>query len=140
MSSPGPPPGRGDKKERKSGKKKGSGKKKTSKKKTKDSDDESRRSKKDGSTTDEGASGSGAKDDEEGGAERTGPKPKSAGQTVRDAAQRVLNLAVKGEWTAVEGVLKSIEKAVALAGEEAHLAPMAGVLDPVSTFHFHILI
>lgn len=136
MSSPGPPPGRGeDKKEKKSGaKKKGSGKKKGSKKRARSkSDDE--RSKKDGSTTDDGGA-SGAKDDEEG-----GKKPKSAGQTIRDAAQRVLNLAVKSEWTAVEGVLKSIEKGVALAGEEAHLVPMAGVLDPVSThlsiFYFY---
>lgn len=126
MSSPGPPPGKEDKKEKKSGKKKGSTKKKGSKKKTK-SDDE--RSKKDGTSTDEG--GAGSKEEDGDGTK----KPKSAGQTLRDAAQRVLNLAMKSEWTAVEGVLKSIEKAVALAGEEAHLVPIAGVLDPVSS-HF----
>lgn len=59
-------------------------------------------------------------------------KPGSAGATVRDGAQKVLNLALKSEWAPVEAVLKGLEKAVAAGGEEANLTPLAGVMDLVS--------
>ncbi|XP_055599770.1 serine/threonine-protein phosphatase 6 regulatory ankyrin repeat subunit A isoform X2 [Uranotaenia lowii] len=57
------------------------------------------------------------------------PKPGSAGATVRDGAQKVLNLALKSEWAPVEAVLKGLEKAVAAGGDDANLTPLAGVLD-----------
>ncbi|XP_055644880.1 serine/threonine-protein phosphatase 6 regulatory ankyrin repeat subunit B isoform X8 [Toxorhynchites rutilus septentrionalis] len=59
-------------------------------------------------------------------------KPGSAGATVRDGAQKVLNLAIKSEWAPVEAVLKGLEKAVAAGGEEANLTPLAGVMDPAT--------
>lgn len=121
MSSPGPSGGDGPKKNKV--------KKKVTKKKKEDDD----KVKKDGSATDETASNSDRR--EEVPAVIT-PKPQSAGASMRDAAQRILTLALKGEWTAVEGVIKSLEKAVekakANADEEIYLAPLAGVLDPVS--------
>lgn len=60
------------------------------------------------------------------------PKPQSAGAIIRDAAQKVLNLCQKGEWGPVEQVLKSMEKAIANAGEEANTVPLSGVIDLVS--------
>uniref|UniRef100_A0A182MAN5 Uncharacterized protein n=1 Tax=Anopheles culicifacies TaxID=139723 RepID=A0A182MAN5_9DIPT len=60
------------------------------------------------------------------------PKPGSAGATVRDGAQKVLNLAMKSEWAPVEAVLKGLEKAVAAGGDDSNQTPLAGVLDPVS--------
>lgn len=68
-----------------------------------------------------------------GGGEDAPPsKPPSAGTNVRDAAQKVLTLCQKGEWGPVDQVLKSIEKAVAAAGEDAIVNPLAGVADAVS--------
>jgi hypothetical protein len=129
MSSPGPPSGGAPKKTKV--------KKKITKKK-KDDDDKVR---KDGSATDETASNSDRR--EEGAASAPEKKPQSAGASMRDAAQRVLTLALKGEWTAVEGVIKSLEKAVekakAASEEEIYLAPMAGVLDPVSFFYLKFI-
>lgn len=60
------------------------------------------------------------------------PKPQSAGATIRDAGQRLLSLTMKQEWTSIDPVLKQLEKIVAAAGAEANLAPLAGVMDPVS--------
>lgn len=123
MSSPGPS----------GGPKKPKVKKKVTKKKTKEEEEKVR---KDGSATDETASNSDRKEEAQPPAVTT-PKPQSAGASMRDAAQRILTLALKGEWTAVEGVIKSLEKAVEKAKlnaeEEIHLAPMASVLDPVSS-------
>ena len=122
MSSPGPPSGGAPKKTKV--------KKKITKKKKEDEE----KVRKDGSATDETASNSDRR--EEGAASAPEKKPQSAGASMRDAAQRILTLALKGEWTAVEGVVKSLEKAVekakAASEEEIYLAPMAGVLDPVS--------
>lgn len=122
MSSPGPPSGGAPKKTKV--------KKKITKKKKEDDE----KVRKDGSATDETASNSDRR--EEGAASAPEKKPQSAGASMRDAAQRILTLALKGEWTAVEGVIKSLEKAVekakAASEEEIYLAPMAGVLDPVS--------
>lgn len=59
-------------------------------------------------------------------------KPQSAGATQRDAATKILNLAMKAEWTPVEQTLKALEKSVAAAGDEANSTPLAGVMDPVS--------
>lgn len=122
MSSPGPSGGTGPKKN------------KVKKKVTKKKKDEDEKGKKDGSATDETASNSDKRD--EAATTTTAPKPQSAGASMRDAAQRILTLALKNEWTAVEGVIKSLEKAVEKAkinaDEEIHLVPLAGVLDPVS--------
>lgn len=60
------------------------------------------------------------------------PKPQSAGASVRDAAQKLLGLTMRQEWTPIEQVIKSLEKAVANSSEEINLSPLAGVLDPVS--------
>ena len=62
------------------------------------------------------------------------PKPQSAGASTRDGAQRVLTQALKAEWTAIEPVMKQLEKAIAAAGDEANTAPLAGVMDPVIFF------
>lgn len=121
MSSPGPSGGDGPKKNKV--------KKKVTKKKKEDEE----KVKKDGSATDETASNS---DRREEAPAVVQPKPQSAGASMRDAAQRILTLALKGEWTAVEGIIKSLEKAVEKAkantDEEIYLAPLAGVSDPVS--------
>ncbi|KAF5298214.1 hypothetical protein FQA39_LY02638 [Lamprigera yunnana] len=74
-----------------------------------------------------------SKDKEETGSnadsEETVPKPQSAGVTTRDAAQKILSLCQKGEWAPVDQVLKSMEKAIANAGEDANTVPLAGVID-----------
>lgn len=59
------------------------------------------------------------------------PKPQSAGASVRDAAQKLLGLTMRQEWTPIEQVIKSLEKAVAASGDDMNLSPLAGVLDPV---------
>lgn len=126
MSSPGPSGGG-------SGPKKTKVKKKVTKKKKEEEPEKVVR--KDGSATDETASNSDRREDASAAAlpER---KIQSAGASMRDAAQRILTLALKGEWTAVEGVIKSLEKAVEkaklAAEEDVFFAPMAGVSDPVS--------
>lgn len=121
MSSPGPSGGTVPKKT------------KVKKKVTKKKKEEEEKVRKDGSATDETASNSDRKEEPQ---LSTTPKPQSAGASMRDAAQRILTLALKTEWTAVEGVIKSLEKAVEKAKtnaeEEIYLAPLAGVLDPVS--------
>lgn len=78
---------------------------------------------------DNGASKNG--DDKANGAD-TPSKPQSAGAVTRDGAQKVLMLCQKGEWTPLDNALKALEKAVAAAGEEANLTPLAGVADSVS--------
>lgn len=122
MSSPGPSGGAGPKKTKI--------KKKVVKKK-KDDD-----SKKDGTATDETGSQSDRRDD---GAPP--PRQLSAGASMRDAANRILTLALKNEWTAAEGVIKSLEKAVDKAKKEAEeeviISPMAGVQDPVRKLFQH---
>ncbi|KAJ8936153.1 hypothetical protein NQ318_010564, partial [Aromia moschata] len=65
----------------------------------------------------------------EGAEEGTSSKPQSAGANVRDAAQRILSLCQKGEWGSVDQILKSMEKSIANAGEDANTSPLAGVLD-----------
>ncbi|CAH1122114.1 unnamed protein product [Ceutorhynchus assimilis] len=56
-------------------------------------------------------------------------KPQSAGANVRDAAQRILTLCQKAEWAPIDQILKSMEKAIANAGEDANSIPLAGVAD-----------
>lgn len=64
------------------------------------------------------------------------PKPQSAGATTRDGAQKLLNLAMKGEWVPIENTMKQLEKAVAASTDEINTTPLAGVLDPVSNLLF----
>lgn len=60
------------------------------------------------------------------------PKPQSAGATIRDAGQKLLSLTMKKEWTGIDTVLKQLEKIVAAGGGETNVAPLAGIMDPVS--------
>ncbi|XP_063376605.1 serine/threonine-protein phosphatase 6 regulatory ankyrin repeat subunit B [Cydia fagiglandana] len=60
------------------------------------------------------------------------PKPPSAGVNMREAAAKVLVLAQKTEWSAVENTLKVLEKLVAAGGEDAVTVPMAGIHDPAT--------
>lgn len=60
------------------------------------------------------------------------PKPQSAGATIRDAGQKLLSLTMKQEWTGIDTVLKQLEKIVAAGGGETNVAPLAGIMDPVS--------
>lgn len=62
----------------------------------------------------------------------TAPKPQSAGATIRDAGQKLLTLTMKQEWTSIDTVLKQLEKIVAAGAGEHNVAPLAGVMDPVS--------
>lgn len=59
-------------------------------------------------------------------------KPPSAGVNIREVASRILVLAQKSEWPAVEQTLKVLEKLVNAGGEDIVTVPMAGILDPVS--------
>lgn len=68
----------------------------------------------------------------------TGPKPQSASATIRDAGQKLLVLTMKQEWTAIDPILKQLEKIVVAAGSEANLTPLAGVTDPVSILFLSI--
>lgn len=61
-----------------------------------------------------------------------GSKPGSAGATAREAAQKVLGVAARGEWAPVDQLLKSLEKAAQNVGEDGALLPLANVMDPVS--------
>lgn len=61
-----------------------------------------------------------------------GSKPGSAGASSREAAQKLLGLAARGEWAAVDQLLKSLEKAAQNVGEDGPLAPLTSVMDPVS--------
>nr|XP_012134976.1 PREDICTED: serine/threonine-protein phosphatase 6 regulatory ankyrin repeat subunit A-like [Megachile rotundata] len=61
-----------------------------------------------------------------------GSKPGSAGATTREAAQKLLGLAARGEWAPVDQLLKSLEKAVQNVGEDGALAPLASVMDPAT--------
>lgn len=60
------------------------------------------------------------------------PKPPSAGASIRDTSNKILALAMKGEWTPIEQELKKLEKYVANAGEDGNHIPLAGIHDPVS--------
>ncbi|XP_046610474.1 serine/threonine-protein phosphatase 6 regulatory ankyrin repeat subunit B isoform X1 [Neodiprion virginianus] len=64
--------------------------------------------------------------------QQPGSKPGSAGATSREAAQRLLGLAARGEWAPVDQLLKSLEKAAQGAGEEGNPTPLAGVMDPTT--------
>ncbi|KAG6445659.1 hypothetical protein O3G_MSEX004078 [Manduca sexta] len=59
-------------------------------------------------------------------------KPPSAGINMREVASKILVLAQKGEWPAVEQTLKVLEKLVAAGGEDTVTVPMAGILDPTT--------
>ncbi|XP_050477994.1 serine/threonine-protein phosphatase 6 regulatory ankyrin repeat subunit A isoform X1 [Bombus huntii] len=61
-----------------------------------------------------------------------GSKPGSAGATSREAAQKLLGLAARGEWAPVDQLLKSLEKAVQSVGEDGPLLPLASIMDPAT--------
>ncbi|KAK1131784.1 hypothetical protein K0M31_015943 [Melipona bicolor] len=61
-----------------------------------------------------------------------GSKPGSAGATSREAAQKLLGLAARGEWAPVDQLLKSLEKAAQNVGEDGPLAPLASIMDPAT--------
>lgn len=68
-----------------------------------------------------------------------GSKPGSAGATAREAAQRLLGLASRGEWSPVDQLLKSLEKAAQNAGEDGNPQPLSGVLDTVHFINYYII-
>ncbi|XP_037903075.1 serine/threonine-protein phosphatase 6 regulatory ankyrin repeat subunit A isoform X2 [Hermetia illucens] len=88
-------------------------------------------SKSDSETRDE-TSSNGDKKEVKPGEEAPPPKPQSAGASVRDAANKVLALAMKAEWTPVDQALKGLEKYVSNVGEDGNHTPLAGVLDPAT--------
>ena len=57
-------------------------------------------------------------------------KPSSAGAVAREAAQKLLSVASRGEWSAADPLLKTLEKVVQSQGEDAH-PPLIGLMDPV---------
>lgn len=59
------------------------------------------------------------------------PKPPSAGASIRESANKILALSMKGEWTPVEQELKKLEKYVANQGEDGNTIPLAGIHDVV---------
>lgn len=67
-------------------------------------------------------------------------KPPSAGVNMREVAAKILVLAQKGEWPAVEQTLKVLEKLVAAGGEDTVTVPMAGILDPVNKFKIYFVL
>ncbi|XP_061930336.1 serine/threonine-protein phosphatase 6 regulatory ankyrin repeat subunit A isoform X6 [Apis cerana] len=79
-----------------------------------------------GRDRDEGSGGASAD-----GTPQPGSKPGSAGAS-REAVQKLLALAARGEWAPVDQLLKSLEKAAQSAGEDGGpLLPLASVMDPV---------
>lgn len=67
------------------------------------------------------------------------PKPPSAGTTLRDASQKLLNITIRSDWNSIDAVLKQMEKIIAANGE-AYTNPLTGVKDPVSmTLHIQQL-
>lgn len=72
--------------------------------------------------------------------EEPASKPQSAGASVKDAAQKVLLLCQKSEWGPVDQVLKSMEKSIAAAGEDANICPLAGIADTVGIFSDSMLL
>lgn len=71
-----------------------------------------------------------------------GSKPGSAGASSREAVQKLVGLAGRGEWAPVDQLLKSLEKAAQSVGGEdgGPLLPLASVMDPVSPSLFPFLI
>ncbi|XP_011695990.1 PREDICTED: LOW QUALITY PROTEIN: serine/threonine-protein phosphatase 6 regulatory ankyrin repeat subunit C-like [Wasmannia auropunctata] len=97
-------------------------KKNSSSKKDSPSDD-----KKDGGSTSTGSNGGATT----GGPSQPKSKHSSVGATVREEAQKLLDLAhTYREWAVVDQLLKSLEKTVqSAAGENGFIVPLAGVLD-----------
>lgn len=98
---------------------------KDDKKNTPNKEDSPAGAKDDGASVSTGSNGGGEPS-------QPGSKPGSAGATAREGAQRLLALAARGEWAPVDQLLKSMEKAVQNAAEEGFIAPLAGLMDPVS--------
>lgn len=84
-----------------------------------------------GAKEDGGSGSTGSNGAASGEPSQPGSKPGSAGATTREASQRLLGLASRGEWSPVDQLLKSLEKAAQNAGEDGNPQPLAGVLDPV---------
>lgn len=100
--------------------------------KKKDTEEEKAAGPKAADDKDETASTNGDKKEGKEGSGELVAKPPSAGVNMRDAAAKVLALAQKGEWPAIEQTLKVLEKLVAAGGDDAVTVPMAGILDPVT--------
>ncbi|KAG7306284.1 hypothetical protein JYU34_008884 [Plutella xylostella] len=100
--------------------------------KKKDTEEEKAAGPKAADDKDETASTNGDKKEGKEGSGELVAKPPSAGVNMRDAAAKVLALAQKGEWPAIEQTLKVLEKLVAAGGDDAVTVPMAGILDPAT--------
>lgn len=55
----------------------------------------------------------------------------SPGSSIRDGAQRILQLCQKSEWPPLDQALKVVEKLVAAGGDDVTSTPLAGVVDQV---------
>lgn len=55
----------------------------------------------------------------------------SPGSSIRDGAQRILQLSQKSEWPPLDPALKVVEKLVAAGGDDVTSTPLAGVVDQV---------
>uniref|UniRef100_A0A2S2Q2G7 Uncharacterized protein n=1 Tax=Sipha flava TaxID=143950 RepID=A0A2S2Q2G7_9HEMI len=53
----------------------------------------------------------------------------SPGSSIRDGAQRILQLSQKSEWPPLDQALKVVEKLVSTGGEDVTSTPLAGVVD-----------
>jgi len=80
----------------------------------------------------EGSGGAGGSGAGEGAGEQEARAP-SAGPNLREMAFRVLTLCQKGEYPAVDQLLKNIDKLHQTSPLEDGQLPLAGVQDPVST-------
>lgn len=67
------------------------------------------------------------------------PRAPSAGPNLREMAFRVLSLCQKGEYPAVDQLLKNIDKLHQSSPLEDGQLPLAGVSDPVSIRKFYLL-
>lgn len=63
----------------------------------------------------------------------------SPGSSIRDGAQRILQLCQKSEWPPLEQALKVVEKLVAAGGEDVTSTPLATVVDQVIRILFLLL-
>ncbi|XP_011500154.1 PREDICTED: serine/threonine-protein phosphatase 6 regulatory ankyrin repeat subunit B-like [Ceratosolen solmsi marchali] len=82
-------------------------------------------------TRDEGQGSSGPPSNGVPSAEPSQPssKPGSAGATAREAAQRLMGVATRGEWAAADQLLKTLEKVSQNQQEDVTFAPLAGLID-----------
>jgi len=63
----------------------------------------------------------------------------SPGSSIRDGAQRILQLCQKSEWSPLDQALKVVEKLVATGGDDVTSTPLAGVVDQVGSLGIRVV-